>query len=176
MELIQEIVARIRDVPDFPKKGILFKDITPLLLDAAALRRTIAGLAARFQGRQIDKVAAMEARGFIFAVPLAMQLGAGFVPLRKPGKLPWKTAKETYELEYGTDALEMHADAVVAGDRVLVVDDLLATGGTAQGAARLVQKCGGQVVGFGFVIELGFLKGRAKLAPLGPVEALVTYE
>lgn len=176
MTLDQELRGLIRDVPDFPKKGILFKDITPLLLDAAALRRTIDGLAARFQGRKIDKIAAMESRGFIFAVPLAMQLGAGFIPLRKPGKLPWKTVKETYELEYGTDALEMHADAVAAGDRVLVVDDLLATGGTAQGAARLIQRCGGQVEGFGFVIELGFLKGREKLAPLGPVEALVTYE
>lgn len=172
----QELRGLVRDVPDFPKPGILFKDITPLLLDPAALRRTIAGLAERFQGGKIDKIAAMESRGFIFAVPLALALGAGFVPLRKPGKLPWKKVKETYELEYGTDALEMHADAVAAGDRVLVVDDLLATGGTAQGAARLIRKCGGQVVGFGFVIELGFLKGRAKLAPLGPVEALLTYE
>jgi adenine phosphoribosyltransferase len=176
MDVNKDILNLIRDVPDFPHKGILFKDITPVLLNAPAMRQAIDGLAALFQGQKIDKIAAMESRGFLFAVPLALKLGVGFIPLRKPGKLPWKTVKETYALEYGTDALEMHADAVNAGERVLIIDDLLATGGTALGAAKLIQQRGGQVVGFGFVIELVFLKGRAKLAQFGHVKSLVTYE
>jgi adenine phosphoribosyltransferase len=172
----KDIIKLIRDVPDFPKKGILFKDITPVLLNASAMQQTIDGLAELFKGQKIDKIAAMESRGFIFAVPLAMKLGVGFIPLRKPGKLPWKTVKETYSLEYGTDSLEMHEDAVNAGERILIIDDLLATGGTAQGAANLIQKRGGKVVGLGFVIELGFLKGREKLAKFDNVKSLVTYE
>jgi len=172
----QGILKFIRDVPDFPKKGIIFKDITPLLLNAAAMQQTIDGLAEQFKGQKIDKIAAIESRGFIFAVPLAMKLGVGFIPLRKPGKLPWKTVKETYSLEYGTDSIEMHEDAVNPGDRVLIIDDLLATGGTAQGAANLIQKRGGKVVGIGFVIELGFLKGREKLSKFHNVKSLVNYE
>ena len=176
MNINQEILKLIRDVPDFPKQGILFKDITPLLMNPSVMGQTVDALAELFAGQRIDKIAAMESRGFIFAVPLAMKLDAGFIPLRKPGKLPAKTVQETYSLEYGTDTLEMHADAVNSGDRVLIVDDLLATGGTARGAANLIQKCGGTVAGFGFVIELGFLKGRDKLSEFNNVKSLVTYE
>ena len=166
-----DLATFLRDVPDFPKPGILFKDITPLLASPEAMREAIAQLA-RFDFGRIDKIAAIESRGFLFGVPLAMQLGKGFVPVRKPGKLPWKTHRAQYSLEYGTDAIEIHQDALQKGERVLVVDDLLATGGTMGAACRLIADCGGIVAGCAFVVELGFLAGRARLAP-HRVEALV---
>jgi len=158
-----DLSSLIRDVPDFPKKGIIFKDITPLLGDPAGLREACERLAEPFVGRGVEKVAGIESRGFIFGAPVAERLGAGFVPLRKPGKLPYSTIRQTYELEYGTDAIEVHADAVAPGQKVLLVDDLLATGGTMAAACRLVEKLGGQVTGIAFVIELCFLHGRDKL-------------
>ena len=161
----------LRDVPDFPKPGILFKDITPLLATPAAMHETIARFAKLDFGR-IDKVAVIESRGFLFGVPLAMQLGIGFVPIRKPGKLPWKTNRVEYSLEYGKDSVEIHQDAVKPGERILLVDDLLATGGTMGAACKLVTSCGGTVAGCAFVVELGFLSGRARLQP-HRVESLV---
>jgi len=166
-----DLARYLRDVPDFPKPGILFKDISPLLGDAEALRTTIARLAGIAWGK-IDKVAAIESRGFLFGAPLAIELCTGFVPIRKPGKLPWRTNRVEYVLEYGTDAVEMHADALQPGTRVLLVDDVLATGGTMAAAARLVETAGGIVVGCTFVLELGFLKGRSKLQPRR-IESLV---
>jgi adenine phosphoribosyltransferase len=154
----------IRDVPDFPKKGIIFKDITPLLADAAALAEAVRRLAGPFRRRSIATVAAIESRGFILGGAVARLLRAGFVPLRKPGKLPYKTIRKDYDLEYGADAVEIHADAVRPGDRVLMVDDLLATGGTMAAACELVKGLGGQIVGVTFLIELCFLKGRERLA------------
>ncbi len=164
----------IRDIPDFPKPGIVYKDITPLLADAGAFRATIDGLCDHYGDTPIDRVLGVEARGFIVAAPVADRLDAGFVPVRKAGKLPWQIEQEEYELEYGTDLLEVHRDAVAPGERVLIVDDVLATGGTAAATARLVAKLGGEVAGFGFVIELGFLDGRAKLGEV-PVRSLITY-
>jgi len=164
----------IRDVPDFPKPGIVFKDITPLLGHPEGLPTACALLARPYLGRGITHVAGMESRGFIFGTPVAALLGAGFVPIRKPGKLPWRTRREEYSLEYGTDALEVHEDAVRAGDRVLIVDDLLATGGTAAAAIRLVQSLGAEVVGVAFVVELGFLSGRARLDQV-PATSLLVY-
>lgn len=154
----------IRDVPDFPKPGIVFKDITPLLGDPEALRETIEQLAAPFLDRHVQYVTGVESRGFIFGSMLAERLGAGFVPIRKPGKLPAETISESYELEYGTDTIEIHADAFPAGANVLMVDDLLATGGTMAAACRLVEKLGGKIAGVSFVVELRFLNGREKLA------------
>jgi len=162
----------LRDVPDFPKPGILFKDITPLLGNATAMRETIAQLAKLDFGK-LDKIAAVESRGFLFGAPLAVQLGIGFVPIRKPGKLPWKKQRIEYSLEYGTDAVEIHQDAVKKGERVLVVDDLLATGGTMGAACQLIEACGGTVAGCAFVVELAFLDGRKKLGARH-VEALIT--
>ncbi len=153
----------IRDIPDFPKKGIIFKDITPLIGDPQAFKDTINLLAKKYQKQKIDKILCVESRGFIFASALSYKLGIGIVPVRKPGKLPYKTTQETYALEYGTDTLEMHIDAFKKGARVLIIDDLLATGGTVQACTRLVKKLGGKVAGIGFVIELGFLHGRDKL-------------
>ncbi|HBO43967.1 MAG TPA: adenine phosphoribosyltransferase [Planctomycetaceae bacterium] len=164
----------IRSIPDFPKPGILFRDITPLLASPEALAETVRRLADRFRDARIDLVAAAEARGFLFAVPLAVALGAGVVPIRKPGKLPHGTVSETYELEYGTDTLEMHDDAVSPGDRVLVLDDLLATGGTVAACCRMIEKAGGTVVGCAFVIELAELGGAKKLAGYD-VFSLVQY-
>jgi adenine phosphoribosyltransferase len=160
---IEMIRSRIREVPDFPKPGILFYDITPVIGDAKCLRAGCDLLAEPFAGAGVDVVAGMESRGFIFGPPVAERLGAGFVPVRKPGKLPAETVRREYELEYGSDALEMHADAVGAGDRVLVVDDLLATGGTAAATVRMLREAGAEVAGAAFVIELGFLKGREKI-------------
>ncbi|MFM1873873.1 MAG: hypothetical protein RL398_3295 [Planctomycetota bacterium] len=157
-----DLASLLRDVPDFPKPGILFKDITPLLASPAGMTEAIARLAA-FDFGTIDKVAAIESRGFLFGVPLAMQLGIGFVPVRKPGKLPWKTNRVEYVLEYGTDAIEIHQDAIRPGERVLLVDDVLATGGTMGAAVELVKACGGTVAGCAFVVELGFLHGRKRL-------------
>jgi len=153
----------IREVPDFPKPGILFYDITTLLKDRHGLRRTIDGLKSHYSGKGVDLVLGIEARGFIFAPALAYALDVGFIPVRKPKKLPAERTWVTYELEYGTDTLEIHTDAVVQGARVLIVDDLLATGGTAKAATQLVEELGGVVAGIGFVIELTFLGGRQKL-------------
>lgn len=164
----------IRDVPDFPKPGIVFKDITPLLADAAALSAAVEGLASPFAADGIDKVVGIEARGFILAAPVALALDAGFVPVRKAGKLPSGVTSATYELEYGTDTLEIHGDAIAAGERVLVVDDVIATGGTAAATAGLVEDLGAVVVGLSFVIELAFLAGMERLTGRRTT-ALVSY-
>lgn len=169
-----DLTVHIRDVPDFPSPGIVFKDITPLLAHPEALAATISALADPHRAAGIDKVVGIEARGFIFAAAVAVELGAGFVPARKPGKLPWRTEGEEYSLEYGTDRLELHEDAVAPGERVLIVDDVVATGGTAAATARLVERLGAEVVGLSFVIELAFLPGREALAG-HEVHALVVY-
>jgi adenine phosphoribosyltransferase len=165
----------IRDIPDFPQPGIVFKDITPLLLEPAALRQTAGDLAEWARPREVDLVVAAEARGFILGGALAIELGAGFVPARKPGKLPAETVSAEYILEYGVDALEVHSDALAHGARVLVHDDLLATGGTARALAELVEGLGGIVVGCAFVVELGFLEGRRRLEGFD-VHTLITYD
>jgi adenine phosphoribosyltransferase len=170
---LTRITSRIRDVPDFPKPGILFKDVTPLLGDGPAFRIVTDLLAERVGANKPELIVGIESRGFIFGAALAERLGVGFVPVRKPGKLPYKTTRETYALEYGTDALEMHEDAVDQR-RCLIVDDLLATGGTAAATARLVERQGGRVDGFAFVIELDFLNGRSRLGGRA-VHALVHY-
>ncbi|HEX2047296.1 MAG TPA: adenine phosphoribosyltransferase [Acidimicrobiales bacterium] len=167
--------GRIRDVADFPTAGIVFRDLTPLLADVEALRFTVDALADTFAGRRVDKVVGIEARGFIFAAPVAYRLGAGFVPVRKPGKLPWRIESEEYALEYGIDRLEMHADAVAPGDQVLVVDDVIATGGTARATVRLIERLGATVAGLAFAVELTFLAGREKLEGYDVV-SLVTYK
>jgi adenine phosphoribosyltransferase len=154
----------IRDVPDFPKKGIVFKDITPLLADSAGFAQAVDLIATRYRDDKIDLVVGVESRGFIFGAAVAAKLGAGFIPVRKPGKLPSRTERIEYELEYGSDALEIHLDAIKPGQRVLMVDDLLATGGTMKACCELVRKLGGQVVAIAFLIELAFLHGRGKLA------------
>lgn len=169
-----DIKTLIRDIPDFPKAGILFRDITTLLRDPEGLRYTIDTLAEKCADLQPDYIVGMESRGFIFGTPLAYRMGAGFVPVRKPGKLPAATHTAEYELEYGLDRLEIHQDAFLPNSRVLIVDDLIATGGTAAAAAQLVQQAGGELVGFAFVIELTFLQGRAQLPPV-PVCTLVQY-
>jgi adenine phosphoribosyltransferase len=156
----------IRDVPDFPRPGIVFKDLTPALRDGALLRELVEGLVRPFAAREVTHVAAIEARGFLLGGAVAERLGAGLVPLRKPDKLPWHRERITYELEYGSDALEVHADALVSTDRVLLVDDVLATGGTARAAADLVRVLGAPVVGAAFLVELAFLEGRRKLGDL----------
>lgn len=168
-----ELRALIRDIPDFPQPGVVFKDITPLLGDAVAFATVVDRLAEHFAGRRVDKVVGIEARGFVVAAPVAHRLAAGLVPVRKPGKLPWTTQAEEYDLEYGTDQLEVHQDAVAPGDRVVIVDDVLATGGTAAAAARLVDAIGGEVVGLGFLLELGFLGGRDRLRGRDHVSLLV---
>jgi len=164
----------IRSIPDWPKKGILFRDITVLLGRPKALAAAIEALAAPFSDAGIEYVAAIEARGFIFGSAVAEKLGAGFVPIRKKGKLPYKTESVTYCLEYGTDTLEVHADAVKKGAKVLLVDDLLATGGTMAAAAKLIEKIGGQIAGIAFLIELGDLNGRDKLANT-PIHVVISY-
>lgn len=169
-----DIASSIRNIPDWPKPGIQFKDITTLLADPRGLRACVEGLSAPFQASGIDMVLGTEARGFLFAPAVAVALGAGCVLARKPGKLPWKTLRQEYQLEYGTDALEVHQDAIQPGQKVLLVDDLLATGGTILAATELVRRLGGEVAGYSFVVELGFLPGRSRLAP-HPVNALVTY-
>ena len=165
----------IRDIPDFPKPGIVFKDITPLLGHPQAFGATIEQLAARYRNERIDLVAAAEARGFIFAAPLAVQIGAGFVPIRKPGKLPYQTVAMEYALEYGSDRLEMHSDALKPGVRVLLLDDVLATGGTMRACCDLAAKTGAEIVGCAFVVELMFLEGRKRLEPSYDVYSLVNY-
>lgn len=158
-----ELKKLIREVPDFPKPGILFYDITTLLKDGPGFHQVIDGLKDHYQGGGVDTVIGIEARGFIFAPALAYALGAGFVPVRKPKKLPSASVSVSYDLEYGSDSLEIHKDAIESGHRVLIVDDLLATGGTAAAVTRLVEKIGGKVAGLGFVVELTFLNGRSKL-------------
>jgi adenine phosphoribosyltransferase len=170
----EHLKALIRDVPDFPVEGILFRDVTPLLRDPRALGEVVAAFAERYRDAGIDVVAGIESRGFIFGAPLALELGVGFVPIRKLGKLPAEKIRREYALEYGTNVLEMHADAVRPGERVLVVDDLLATGGTARASVELVEELGATVAGVAFVIELGFLEGRRAL-PGQEVFSLLTY-
>src|SRR3954463_12611064 len=160
---VDVLKSHIRDISDFPKPGVTFKDITPLLADPGAFSSMIDALADRFRDEPVDKVLGIEARGFIVAAPVAHALGAGFVPVRKAGKLPWQVEKQEYVLEYGTDLLEIHRDAIAPGERALIVDDVLATGGTASATVRLVDKLDGEVAGLAFVIELAFLGGRGKL-------------
>jgi adenine phosphoribosyltransferase len=167
--------AHVRDVRDYPKPGIVFKDITPLLGAADAFRATVDALAEPFAAVTIDKVVGIEARGFVFAAPVSYGLQAGFVPVRKPGKLPFEIESEEYVLEYGSDLLEIHRDAIAPGEQVLVVDDVIATGGTAAATARLVERLGGVVAGFAFVLELGFLSGRDQIAGYN-LHTLVTYD
>ena len=170
-----DLTTFIRDIPDFPRPGIVFKDITPLLADHAAFSSAVRQLIEPFEGQQIDRVCGVEARGFILAAPIAYEFGAGFTPVRKAGKLPYDVEREEYALEYGTDLLEIHRDAVEPGERVLIVDDVLATGGTAAATARLVEKLGAEVIGLAFLIELAFLGGRNQLDGRDVV-SLVTYE
>jgi adenine phosphoribosyltransferase len=167
------LAGHLRDVHDFPKPGIVFKDLTPLLGDVDAFRYTVDSIADHAAGLTVDKVVGIEARGFIFAAAVAYRLGAGFVPVRKPGKLPWKTVTETYELEYGSDSLDIHEDGVLSGDTVYIVDDVLATGGTAAATCTLVERVGGDIAGLAFVVELGFLDGRARL-PDHDILSLIT--
>ena len=171
---MQKAKNLVVDVPDFPKKGIIFKDITPLLSSPRAMRKLINDWVRMHKKKGITKVVAMESRGFLFGVPVALGLKAGFVPVRKPGKLPRKTLKETYNLEYGTDSLEIHEDAIKKDDNVLAVDDVLATGGTSHAAAQLVERLGGRVASFVFLIELSFLKGRNKIKNY-PIFRLINY-
>jgi adenine phosphoribosyltransferase len=171
---MEDLKAYIREVPDFPKPGILFYDITTLLQDPLALRMTVDRFVWFFAQKHIDKVVGIESRGFIFAPTVAYNLNAGFVPVRKPGKLPYQAARQGYDLEYGTDSIEMHNDAVKPGEHVLIIDDLIATGGTALAAAKLVESLGGQVAGFGFLVELTFLPGRHKLQGYD-VQSLIQY-
>jgi adenine phosphoribosyltransferase len=169
-----ELRAKIREIPDFPKPGILFYDITTLLKDPVAYRAAIDAMLAPYTGMAIDIVVGMESRGFIFSAPMAYQLGAGLVPVRKLGKLPAETISVEYALEYGSNTLEVHRDAIQPGQRVLIVDDLLATGGTVNGTVELVQRLKGQIAGLAFLVELGFLKGRDRLAGY-TVTSVITY-
>ena len=170
-----EVKARIRNIPDFPKQGIVFRDITTLLQDPAAFRKANDCFFDHYRSKKIDKVVGIESRGFIFGGVLASRLEAGFVPVRKPGKLPSRTLREEYQLEYGMDALEIHTDSIGRGEQVLVIDDLLATGGTAKASCSLVKRLGGEITGAGFLIELSFLKGREKL-PGVEVFSLIRYD
>lgn len=163
----------VRDIPDFPKPGILYRDIAPLLLDAGAFQAAIDAMAAPFADDGVDVIAAAEARGFIFAAPLALKLGAGFVPIRKPGKLPFDTHSHAYDLEYGSDELHVHIDGVSPGQRVIIVDDLLATGGTMQACCRLLERCQADIIGCSFLIHLADLRGESKLEPYRVESALV---
>jgi adenine phosphoribosyltransferase len=161
--LMRKLAATIRHIPDFPKKGVVFRDITPLLNDPDAFKQAVDLFHEKYKGTRIDKVVCVEARGFILGAALALRLGAGFVPIRKKGKLPATTLHHEYALEYGTDTIEIHADAIAAGERVLIHDDLLATGGTVSAACKLVERLGGKIVGISFLIELSFLHGREQL-------------
>lgn len=172
---MENLKKLIREVPDYPKAGILFYDLTTLLQDARGFHALIEELGDHYEGKKIDAVVGIEARGFIFAPALAYRLGAGFVPVRKPKKLPWKTAQVSYALEYGTDTLEMHQDAVGAGQRVLLCDDLLATGGTAAAAVQLIRQLNGEIEGAAFAVELSFLNGRSKLPGID-VFSLIQYD
>jgi len=172
--LAEDVAEVIRDIPDFPEPGIIFKDITPVLAQPSLMRRINDHFLAHYAEAGVDVVVGMESRGFLFGVPLAMSLDRAFVPARKPGKLPYESVGVDYALEYGKNRLEMHVDAVKAGQKVLVIDDLLATGGTAAATCELVRSLGGEVVGCAFVVELGFLEGRARLGDV-PVESLLIY-
>ena len=172
---LEKLKASIRDVPDFPKPGIVFKDITPLLSSGDYFKANVERLAGPFRGKGITHVASIESRGFIFGAPLAYKMGSGFVPVRKPKKLPAEKVSVSYDLEYGQDTLEMHKDAVGEGHRILIVDDLLATGGTARAVVDLVEGAGGKIVGLSFVVELTFLNGRAKFAGHN-VKSLLAYD
>jgi adenine phosphoribosyltransferase len=172
--LLERLRAGVRDVPDFPKPGVVFKDITPLLGEAKLFAEALQAMAERASPLRPGKVVAIESRGFLFGGALANLLGVGLVPVRKPGKLPWRRVGRSYALEYGTDSLEMHEDALPAGERVLVVDDVIATGGTAKAVGELIESVGAQVAGFSFLIELAFLEGRAQLAP-HTVQSLLVY-
>ncbi|WP_289009600.1 adenine phosphoribosyltransferase [uncultured Thermomonospora sp.] len=173
IDLSKLITERIRDIPDYPKPGVVFKDITPLLADHVTFAGVVDAIVAHHGRGNVDKIVGIEARGFILAAPVAYHFGAGFVPVRKKGKLPARTHEQTYDLEYGTETIEMHTDALRPGERVLIVDDVLATGGTAQAAAELVRRGGGEVVGLSVLIELSFLRGRERLGNLD-VHSLVT--
>lgn len=172
---MEQLTSLIRDIPDFPEPGVVFKDITPVLADGPAFTALVDALAEPFHDAGVTKVAGIEARGFTLATPVADRLGAGFIPVRKPGKLPYETVREDYTLEYGSDALEIHTDAARAGERILLVDDVIATGGTAAAAIRLLRKIGAEVVGFSVFIELAFLDGAQMLDGV-PLHALVTYD
>jgi adenine phosphoribosyltransferase len=169
-----DLASLIRDVPDFPVPGVMFKDITTLVSNPAAFQEVVSRMADTYVGKRVDIVAAIESRGFIFGAPLALRLGAGFVPVRKPGKLPSRSISDSYTLEYGTNTLEIHEDAIQRGQRVLVVDDLLATGGSARAAVNLVERLGGHVAGVAFLVELDFLNGRQKLDGY-PILSLIHY-
>ncbi|MGA9406458.1 MAG: adenine phosphoribosyltransferase [Bacteroidota bacterium] len=175
MENSNDLISTIRNVPDFPKKGIIFRDITTLLKDKDAYRHYIDALYERYKNHRVDKVAGIEARGFIAGGALAYRLGAGFVPVRKPGKLPAEKIRQEYQLEYGTDAVEIHRDAIAKGERVLLHDDLLATGGTIQAACKLVEQLGGKIIGLSFLVELTFLHPRERLSQYD-IFSLVSYE
>jgi adenine phosphoribosyltransferase len=170
-----DLYSYVRDIPDYPKPGILFRDITPLLADPVALKAAAEAMAAPYVDQKVDIIAAAEARGFIFAAPLAIQLGAGFVPIRKPGKLPFDLHSFAYQLEYGSDELQVHVDGVRPGQRVLIVDDLLATGGTMEACLRLLEKCDAEIVGCSFLIHLVQLGGEARLSPYD-VTSVLTYD
>ena len=172
-ELSGRVQRALRAIPDYPKPGIIFQDITPVLADGRLFQDVISGLVDPFRGKGVTHILGIEARGFIFGAAAAQALGVGFIPARKPGKLPWERVQESYALEYGTDALEAHRDACPTGTRVLIVDDVLATGGTAEAAGNLVRKLGGELIGWSFLIELGFLPGRARLGG-APARALLT--
>jgi adenine phosphoribosyltransferase len=174
-EIMDDLKKLIREIPDYPKPGILFYDLTTLLQDPCGFHSVVDQLCEHYAGKKVDIVAGIEARGFIFAPALAYRIGAGFVPVRKPKKLPWKTASVTYSLEYGTDQLDIHADAVHPGQRVLLCDDLLATGGTAAAAIKLIRQLGGEVAGAAFAVELNFLNGRSKLPGID-VFSLLKYD
>jgi len=170
-----DLRQKIRNIPDFPKKGIVFRDITPLIRDSETLKYSVETMAEHYNGKEIDAILGAEARGFIFGSAMAYEMGVGFIPVRKPGKLPFKTCQASYDLEYGKNILEMHTDAVNAGDKILIVDDLVATGGTAKAMAELVEKMGGKVVGFCFLVELEFLSPRKVLNGYD-IFSLVKYE
>ena len=173
-EMLETLRARVRDVPDFPKKGIIFKDITPILQDGVLLRASIDLFLEQCRGKQIDKVVGIDARGFLFGSAVAYELGIGFVPLRKKGRLPYKTESASYTLEYGEAEMELHIDAITAGEKIVLIDDLLATGGTSASAVTLIKKVGGELIEAIFLIELEFLQGRKKLAPT-PVSSFLAY-
>lgn len=172
---LNELRNLVRNVADFPKPGIVFRDITTLIRDPRALQNTVRLMAEPFRDKGIGMVAGIESRGFIFGAAIAMELDAGFIPIRKPGKLPADTSSESYELEYGTDTIEIHTDAIEPGQKILMVDDLLATGGTMGAACRLVERLGGEIAGVSFLIELEFLGGRKKMGSY-PVNALISYD
>ncbi|TNE53508.1 MAG: adenine phosphoribosyltransferase [Bacteroidetes bacterium] len=174
--LVEKVMQAIRDVPDFPKPGILFKDITPIMMNPQLSEEILVALEEKYRNKGIDKIAGIESRGFLFGYPLAIRLGIPFILIRKQGKLPYNKSSLEYDLEYGTSTIEMHTDAIGAGDRVLIHDDLLATGGSAAAAAQLIKQSGGEIAGFDFLVQLDFLQGQEKLAPYSPsIQAIVNY-